>query len=113
MVYVAGPLVLRVGDRERLESLMRSSSAPAGLVKRARIVLLAADGVPNTEIAAMAGGSRPTVISWRDRYEQAGMAGLVERPRSGRPPRIDEIDVVVATLSNGGKPPEQLGVTHW
>jgi DNA-binding CsgD family transcriptional regulator len=78
MVYVAAPLVLREGDRGRLESLMRSSSAPAGLVKRARIVLLAAEGLPNTEIAVMVGASRPTVISWRERYEQGGMAGLAD-----------------------------------
>jgi transposase len=113
MVYVAAPLVLRVGDRERLESLMRSSSAPAGLVKRARIVLLAAEGLPNTEIAVMVGASRPTVLSWRERYEQAGMAGLEDQKRSGRPAEVDEIDVVVATLSNAGKPPAELGVTHW
>ena len=113
MVYVAAPLVLREGDRGRLEGLLRSSSAPAGLVKRARIVLLAADGLPNTEIAAMVGVSRPTVISWRDRYEQSGMAGLGDHKRSGRPAQVDEIDVVVATLSHDGRPPEELGVTHW
>jgi transposase/DNA-binding CsgD family transcriptional regulator len=113
MVYVAAPLVLREGDRERLGSLMRSSSAPAGLVKRARIVLLAADGVSNTEIAAMVGVSRPTVISWRSRYEQSGLAGLEDQARSGRPAEVDEIDVVVATLSDGGRPPAELGVTHW
>jgi hypothetical protein len=57
MSFVAAPLVLREGDRDRLKSLTRSSSAPAGLVKRARIVLLAADGISNTEIARMAGVS--------------------------------------------------------
>jgi transposase/DNA-binding CsgD family transcriptional regulator len=113
MVYVAAPLVLRAGDRARLEGLTRSSSAPAGLVKRARIVLLAAEGVPNTEIAAMVGVSRPTVISWRERYERVGVAGLEDLKRSGRPAGVDEIDVVVATLSHGGRPPEELGVTHW
>jgi len=41
------------------------------------------------------------------------MAGLEDLRRSGRPPEIDEIDVVVATLSNSGKPPPELGVTHW
>jgi transposase len=113
MVYVAASLVLREGDRERLEALTRSSTAPAGLVKRARIVLLAGDGVSNTEIAQMVGVSRPTVISWRDRYEQSGIAGLEDQDRSGRPPQVDEIDVVVATLSNDGRPPEELGMTHW
>jgi DNA-binding CsgD family transcriptional regulator len=88
MVYVAAPLVLREGDRGRLEGLTRSPSAPAGLVKRARIVLLAAEGLPNTEIAVMVGASRPTVISWRERYEQGGMAGLADQKRSHGPARV-------------------------
>jgi transposase len=41
------------------------------------------------------------------------MAGLKDQKRSGRPAEVDEIDVVVATLSNAGKPPAELGVTHW
>ncbi|WP_425293752.1 helix-turn-helix domain-containing protein, partial [Mycobacterium attenuatum] len=49
------------------------------------MVSLAADGVSNTEIAARAGVSRPTVIGWRARYEQSGLAGLVDRARPGRP----------------------------
>ncbi len=44
------------------------STAPASLARRARIVLLAGDGVPNAEIARRVGVSRPTVIGWRDRY---------------------------------------------
>ena len=59
----AQPLGLRQGDRELLESWTRSSSIRAGLAQRARIVLLAADGMSNTEIADRVGVSRPTVIS--------------------------------------------------
>ena len=55
-------LTLRNGDRETLVSLTRSSTVAAGLAQRARIVLLAADGVSNTEIASRTGVSRPTVI---------------------------------------------------
>jgi hypothetical protein len=57
--------VLREGDRERLAEL---PSVPSGLAKRARIVLLAADGMPNSQIARTAGVSRPMVIGWQDRY---------------------------------------------
>ena len=64
------------GDRELLESWTRSSSIRAGLAQRARIVLLAADGVSNTEIAERVGVSRPTVISWRDRYAELRSEGL-------------------------------------
>jgi len=83
---VAAPLVLREGDRSRLESLTRSSSVQAGLAARARIVLLAADGLPNAEIARRTGTSRPTVLSWRECYETGGVRALQDLPRSGRPP---------------------------
>jgi transposase len=112
-VSVAAPLVLRDGDRSRLEALTRSSSVRAGLAQRARIVLLAADGLPNAEIARRTGTSRPTVVDWRARYDAGGLRALADQPRSGRPPGIDEIEVVVATLAEGGRPPARLGVTHW
>jgi transposase len=110
---VAAALVSRDGDRPRLEALTRSSSARAGLARRARIVLLAAEGLPNAEIARRTGTSRPTVLDWRARYESGGITGLGDLPRSGRPVEIDEVDVVVATLAEQGRPPAHLGVTHW
>ena len=110
---VAAPLVLREGDRPRLEGLVRSSSIRAGLAQRARIVLLASQGLPNAEIARRTGTSRPTVVDWRARYDAGGIGALHDQRRSGRPPEIDEIDVVVATLADDGQPPAHLGVTHW
>ena len=68
-------LELRAGDRGRLDSLTRSSSVRAGLATRARIVLLAAEGVPNTEIAVRTGTTRPTVLKWRGRYGESGSTG--------------------------------------
>ena len=109
----APALVLREGDRRKLADLARLPSVPSGLAKRARMVLLAADGIPNAEIARTVGVSRPTVIGWRDRYARGGIRALDDEPRSGRPPEIDEADVVVATLADGGKPPARLGITHW
>jgi transposase len=109
----APALILREGDRERLAELARLPSVPSGLAKRARIMLLAADGLPNAQIARVSGVSRPTVIGWRDRYEQGGIKALDDEPRSGRPPEISEADVVVATLADDGRPPARLGITHW
>ena len=106
----APALGLRAGDRERLLRLSRSSSVRAGLAQRARIVLLAADGVSNTAIADLVGVSRPTVIGWRERYEHRGMAGLEDASRSGRPRSIDHAAIITATLT---PPPKRLGVTHW
>ena len=104
------PLGLRQGDRARLVSLTRASSVRAGLAQRARILLLAADGLSNTEIAALVGVSRPTVITWRARYASSGLEGLEDQPRSGRPRTVDHRAVVSATLR---PPPKKLGVTHW
>jgi hypothetical protein len=60
----APTLVLRDGDRETLEGWLRSRTVGAGLAKRARMILLAADGVGNREIAQPVGASPTTVIEW-------------------------------------------------
>jgi hypothetical protein len=112
-VSVAPALALRAGDRKRLSDLARLPSVPSGLARRAKIVLLAADGMANAEIARTVGVSRPTVIGWRDRYEAGGIAALEDEPRSGRPAEISEADVLVATLANDGRPPQRLGITRW
>lgn len=85
---------------------------PSGLAKRARRVLLVADGMPNAQIARAVGVSRSTVIGWRDRYQQGGIKALEDELRSGQPPVIYEVDVVVAMLVNDGRPPGGLGITH-
>jgi len=103
-------LGLRPGDRDLLESWTRYSSIRAGLAQRARIVLLAADGVSNTEIAGQVGVSRPTVIGWRNRYVSSGVRGLEDERRSGRPRTVDRAKILAATLT---PPPARLGVTHW
>jgi len=106
----APALVLRDGDREELEGWLRSRSVSAGLARRARMVLLAAEGVGNREIAARVAASPTTVIQWRDRYLKRGLAGLDDRARSGRPRVLDHREIVAETLK---PPPKKLGVTHW
>ncbi|MGH3765274.1 MAG: helix-turn-helix domain-containing protein [Pseudonocardiaceae bacterium] len=110
---VAAPLTLREGDRVRLEALARSASARPSLTLRARIVLMSAEGLTNTEIARRTGTTRPTVINWRNRYVAGGMNALGDLPRSGRPAVVDELEVVATTLANGGHPPAHLGVSQW
>jgi transposase len=107
---IAAPLEVRDKDKDALRSWIRSPGVKAGLAQRARIVLLAGEGVSNTEIADRVGVSRPTVLQWRARYLEGGLTGLDDRPRSGRPRQLDEADIVVRTLE---PPPERLGVTHW
>lgn len=97
-------------DRAELTRWTRMSSLRAGLAQRARIVLLAGEGVGTSEIVQRVGVSKPTVIAWRKRYAADGIAGLEDRPKPGRPAQIDEVAVVLATLD---PPPDKLAVTHW
>ena len=108
--HPASALALREGDRERLASITRSTTVRSGLAQRARVVLLAAEGVSNTAIAEQVGLSRPKVIAWRQRYERGGIGGLEDAERSGRPRQIDHARIVTETLK---PPPKKLGVTHW
>jgi transposase len=101
---------LRDGDREVLEGWLRSPSLRAGLAQRARVVLLAGDGVGTGEIVHRVGLSKPAVIRWKARYGEEGIAGLDDRAKPGRPARIDAVQIVLATLE---PPPPRLGVTHW
>lgn len=106
----APALVLRDGDREVLESWVRSTSLRAGLVQRARIIVLASQGMANARIARETGTTTTSVWKWRKRYTEAGLAGLDDAPRSGRPKHIDDDRIIAATLS---PPPKKYGVTHW
>ncbi|MET0712039.1 MAG: helix-turn-helix domain-containing protein, partial [Jiangellaceae bacterium] len=90
-------------DRVELGRWLRSPSLRAGLAQRARIVLLAADGVGTNEIVDRVGVSKPTVIGWKKRYAAEGLGGLDDRPKPGRPRTVDEVAVVLATL----EPPPQ------
>jgi transposase len=100
------------GQREVLERLARSRTAKQREVQRARALLLAGDGEPNTAIGARVGVSPTTVKAWRERFACEGLKGLAGvRPGRGRKPRISQEKVaaiVHATLHEA--PP---GETHW
>jgi len=70
--------------------VLRTPSASQQQALRARIVLRAAEGATNTEIAAEAGVSLPTVGLWRRGFSERGFDGLQDAPRSGRPREIDD-----------------------
>jgi transposase len=105
------PITVSEADRRELERLQRSPSAPAGLARRARAVWLMAQGATGVAIAARTGYSVVQVSRLRRRFAAHGVAGLQDRPRSGRPPTITartRAQIVALTL----KPPP-AGVTHW
>lgn len=111
MANISRAVTLSESDRVALERLQRSSSAPAGLVRRARTVLLLAAQVSGVEVARQVGYTPVQVSRIRRRFAEAGIAGLEDQPRSGRPPLVTErktARIVAMTL----KPPPG-GLTHW
>jgi DNA invertase Pin-like site-specific DNA recombinase len=84
---------LTPAERQTLLAWQRSTTLPAGLVRRSRIVLLLADGVTITAIATTVGISRRFVYKWAERFVQESLEGLVDKlgrgPRHGpRPPAL-------------------------
>ena len=71
----AAALAISPGDQAVLRHWANAAQAPATLVQRSKILLLAAEGVANSEIAERLGVSRPTVIAWRKRYAGEGLTG--------------------------------------
>jgi transposase len=78
-------VALSAKERAALEALIRRTTAAAGLVRRARMVLLADQGMPLDQIARTVRADRTIVRTWLDRYRAGGLAALQDRPRSGRP----------------------------
>ena len=78
-------IVLTPEERSELERRARRQTATKREVFRAQIVVLAADGLRNAEIAERLGTVRTTVSRWRKRFFEDRSAGLADRPRSGRP----------------------------
>jgi transposase len=103
-------LVLDSELREQLESLANSRSLPAGLVRRAKIILLSASGKTNREIAGQLETSKVTVGLWRRRFLAQGVSGLYEELRPGRPRPIS--DERVAQLIRKTLKSKPKGATH-
>ena len=91
-------LALTDSDPEAPLRLIRASSVRARLAKRARIVLFAGDSTSNTRIAVLVRVSRPTVLLWRDRFDEHGNDGLHDEPRAGRPRQVSHERIVTARL---------------
>ena len=98
-------------DRETLRQWLRRPTTPSGQTRRARILLSLDAGRSPTETARLLHISRATVHLWRRRYRAEGLAGLMDRPRSGRPTVIDPRTVErILFLSTERVPVE---ATHW
>src|ERR1017187_1302550 len=101
------PTVVLTEDQERtLQQWARGRSLPARQVERARVVLLAAAGKQDLEIAAELGISNQKAARWRKRFLKMGLAGLEkDAPRPGRTPSIPKATVeLVIKLTTLEKP---------
>src|SRR6266700_7583257 len=98
------PLTLAPPERAELESFARSRALPAGLVRRAQMLLLSADGVTNTAIAERFATSVSLVSLWRRRYRGQGLAGLYGEVRPGRP-RTHDADRMATRRSQTRRTP--------
>ena len=96
-------------DRAVLEERAQSRIAAHAEVLRARIVLLAADGAQNVDIAQRVGVCVDVASKWRKRFCEEGLAGLKDRPRSGRP-RTFGAAVVAGIKALACEPPERRDV---
>jgi transposase len=108
---VAVEIVLSEEERGQLEAWTRRRTSAQALALRSRIVLAAADGLKNTEIAERVGVSRNTAAIWRERFATYRLDGLTDEPRPGRPRTItdEQVDLVITTtLESSPK-----DATHW
>lgn len=111
MANTSREIALAEPDRRELERLQRSPSTPSGLSRRARAVLLMAQNVSGAEIARLTGYTTVQISRIRRRFAEQGLAGLMDRPRPGRPPTIQSnkrARIVALTLKG---PP--AGLTQW
>ncbi|MFO8058579.1 MAG: IS630 family transposase [bacterium] len=105
------PIVLTQEERQQIESLANSRAMPHGLVRRAKIVLMAAEGESNKVIAEKLGLSASSVGKWRKRFLEQGLEGLHDELRPGRPRSIEDEKIAEAIQTTLQTKPE--GGTHW
>src|SRR5215217_7624666 len=108
---VASTIELTGDERAQLEAWARRRSSAQALAQRSRIVLAAAEGLKNTEIAERLGTGRPMVTKWRNRFAEHRLDGLGDEPRPGRPRTIsdEQVDAVITTTLES----TPRGATHW
>ena len=106
---VAPEIVLNNEERVELAKLARSKRTSVRLAQRARIVLLAADGMQNKDIAEQLGVGRVQVSRWRERYAQSRLAGIErDLPRGAPPVKVDVARLVELTTQA-----QPVAATHW
>lgn len=110
-IPVAAAIELTCDERAQLEAWSRRRSSAQALAMRARIVLLAGEGLKNTEIGERLEIKRGTAATWRNRFAEHRLDGLLDEPRPGRPRTVTDEQVeqvIVTTLETTPR-----DATHW
>lgn len=107
----AVPIQLNTSERQELDGFARSRSLPHDLVVRAKVILLAADGLDNLRISDQVGLSRIAVGKWRRRYAKQGLPGIYDQLRSGRPRTIADENIARLVSKTLKRKPQNA--THW
>jgi transposase len=108
---IAVVIELSEAEREQLESWSRRRTSAQAVAERSRIVLAAAGGLKNTEIAERLGIHRASAAKWRSRFAEYRLDGLIDEPRPGRPRTVSDEqveEVIIKTLETTPK-----DATHW
>ena len=104
-------IVLEAAEKIELTALTRKHGAPQALAERARIVLAAAAGLNNKEIAGKVGVCAATAGTWRNRFAESRMDGLYDEPRPGAPRAIGDDEIATTIRKTLETRPK--GATHW
>jgi transposase len=107
----AAPLVLSRKQERKVRRIVAGAHTGQALALRARIVLLAGQGMPGSRIARQLGCTVPTVRAWRERFRRRGVPGLFDRPRCGRPETYGPSQRLAVVAVATSVPPE--GATVW
>jgi transposase len=107
------PLEVTDRDRATLRNWSVSADSMRRLALRAKIILLAAQGLSDSDIARSLGVSRPAVMTWRARYAQGGVMALTDRPRPGRPRHVTAGEIVACTLQGAPRLRSATSCARW
>ena len=105
------PFLLLTDERAQLEQLLRSTQIAAGLARRARALLLLAEGRSLRDIQTQTGMSPRRTLHWKQCWREKGLDGLLDAPRAGRPRKITAAKEAAMVAATQASPPGPI--THW
>ncbi len=114
-MWIAPAITLTDEDRVELTRRVAAHKTPVRAARRARIILLAADGMPSRQISAVVGMHESNVAKWRSRYRENGLAGLEDAPRPGGPRRFghDERMAMAAAATSERDPDDPVATWNY